>query len=457
MSDIQIKVPVLGESVTSAIIAKWYKKVGEEILENDVIVELETDKVTLEVNAPASGVLQQISFSEGDTVNIGDVIGILAEGKVSKNVEESFTMALAEEIADDDSLTAGARKKAFTVELAEEIADEDRKGHDHRHHRRVGDVASTSTHVAAGISPAARKLMEEENLRASDVIGTGRGGRILKEDVLLREERRLENEGMREMREEIREEIREYRSEVPVRREARMDDQELYERKPMSGLRRKIAERLKYAQNTAAILTTFNECDMTTVMALRKTHQDEFVKKYGTKLGFMSFFVKACVQALKDVPAINGEIEGDDIIYHKRYDIGIAVSAPSGLVVPVLRDANHLGLHEVEKAIAAYGEKAKTNKLSMQDLTGGTFTISNGGTFGSLMSTPILNPPQSAILGMHKIQERPMVVDGQIVICPMMYLALSYDHRIIDGREAVTFLVKVKEYVENPSRLLLGL
>ncbi len=403
-----ITVPPLGESVSSAIIAKWYKKVGDALIENEVVLELETDKVTLEVNAPSSGVLQKINAPEGETVRIGDEVGIIES--------DAFTAATT-----PPDHGAGGAVDTFTKELADDLSDLPVK---------------TPVPTEALVSPAARKQMAQAHLTPADVVGTGKGGRILKEDVVLRRERVVTPSP-----------VPSFASSSPA----------MEERKPMTPLRRKIAERLKYAQNTAAILTTFNECDMSTVMGLRKTHQDEFVKKYGTKLGFMSFFVKACVQALKDVPAVNGEIEGDEIVYHKRYDLGIAVSVPQGLVVPVLRSADKLGLHEIEQTIAAYGEKAKINKLSMEDLTGGTFTISNGGTFGSLLSTPILNPPQSGILGMHKIQERPIAIGGQVVIRPMMYLALSYDHRIIDGREAVTFLVKVKEYIENPARILLGL
>ncbi len=420
MSTIDIKVPPLGESVTTAIIARWYKKVGEAVHENEIILELETDKVTLEVNAATSGVLQQISAFEGETVAIGDIVGVIAEGEVAEPAqslkESSFTKALALELADDPKPVEAKTEPVQAPETK---------------NKTIKPTENPSKEVIA--SPAARKLMAEEKLTPLDVKGTGKDGRIMKEDVLLRNERA---------------------DVTPLGATSALDASE---RKLMTPLRKKIAERLKYAQNTAAILTTFNECDMSTVMNLRKIHQDEFVKKYGTKLGFMSFFVKACVQALKDVPAVNGEIDGDYLVHHKRYDIGIAVSAPQGLVVPVLRDADRLGLHNIEQAIANYGEKAKANKLSMQDLTGGTFTISNGGIFGSLLSTPILNPPQSGILGMHKIQDRPVVINGQVVIRPMMYLALSYDHRMIDGREAVTFLVKVKEYIENPARILLGL
>ncbi len=417
MSSVLIKVPPLGESVSEATVSKWYKKSGDSVSEGDVVLELETDKVTLEVNAPASGVIDAVNAEEGSTVSIGDTVGSIAEGQVAKSSskEESF----------EDDLKKVAKAQEAKIEP-------------------VFTKPTHEEHIPQS-GPATRKMMEELGLSGASIQGTGKGERITKEDV-----------------------INHQKSPAPAVVETRplasvpptvssSHSGHLMTRKTMTPLRRKIAERLKHAQNTAAILTTFNECDMSVVMELRKTYQDQFVKKYGTKLGFMSFFVKACVEALKEIPAVNGEIDGEDMIFHHRYDIGVAVSAPQGLVVPVLRNADQLGLHEIEMEIAGFGEKAKANKLSVADLTGGTFTISNGGTFGSLVSTPILNPPQSGILGMHKIEERPVVVNGQIVIRPMMYLALSYDHRIIDGREAVTFLVKVKEYIENPTRMLLGI
>jgi len=423
MSDTIIKVPALGESVTEAIIARLYKKVGESVNEGDVVVELETDKVTLEVNAPAAGVIQQISVSEGDTVKIGDVIGSLLEGASAGNV------------------ISGKNKETSP-----------NKGNDAK--SRSPSSQETSGADKGGVGPAARKLMTEQGISLSDISGTGKNGRITKEDVVAGGTSKATTSPQVENSPQSVQSST-AASIQPIQKIHSADA--LFDRKPMSPLRKKIGERLKYAQNTAAILTTFNECDMSTIMELRRDYQDAFVKKYGTKLGFMSFFVKACVHALQEVPAVNAEIDGDDMVYHHRYDIGIAVSAPQGLVVPVLKNAEHLGLHEIELAIAAFGEKAKTGKLTMADMTGGTFTISNGGTFGSLVSTPILNPPQSGILGMHKIQERPVALKGQVIIRPMMYLALSYDHRMIDGREAVTFLVKVKEYIENPTRLLLGI
>lgn len=421
MTTFEIKVPHLGESVTSATLTRWYKRVGDMVQENDIVLELETDKVTLEVNAPASGVLHQQSFNEGDVVNIGDILGMLASAPESQEVEETFTQELSASLRDD----------VRTVEENTDVVHEIQRPLQ-QNSAPLHMIPSIETHHDFPASPAGRKRMMENGLTPQDILGTSGQGLILKEDVLVARERDGDEGNVS----------------FKVART---------ERKPMSPLRRKIGERLKHAQNTAAILTTFNECDMSTVMQLRKEYQDEFVKKYGTKLGFMSFFVMACVQALKDIPSVNAAIEGDDILYHNYYDIGVAVSAPQGLVVPVLRKADQLGLHEIEQNIMAFGEKARTNKLSMQDMSGGTFTISNGGVFGSLCSTPILNPPQSAILGMHKIQERPIAMNGQVVIRPMMYLALSYDHRLIDGREAVTFLVKIKNYIENPVRSLIGL
>lgn len=447
--------------------------------EGDLLLELETDKVTLEVNAPTEGVLKRIDVKEGAIVTISEVLGVLEKG-----VGSSFTEKLAEDISENPEDLTTAEKKNQTPET---------KGKPVIRFEEEEEENELSEYVA---SPSARKLMEERDLTSRDVRGTGREGRIIKEDLLehpggfkertyfeengeeefYRDYTKPENEAEHPRGEEKRHhpswEIHERPQEVQQERfrerlqerfqdhpsqASRFDIPATSERKPLSALRKRIAERLKYAQNTAAILTTFNECDMSAVMELRKIHQEEFLRKYNTKLGFMSFFVRACIQALKEIPAVNAEIRDDEIIYHKHYDIGIAVSAPQGLVVPVLRNVEHLHLSEIEKGIARLAEQTKEGKLRLSDLTGGTFTITNGGVFGSLMSTPILNPPQSGILGMHKIQDRAVVINGHIVIRPMMYLALSYDHRIIDGKDAVTFLVKVKEAIENPTRLLLGI
>ncbi|NBV06409.1 MAG: 2-oxoglutarate dehydrogenase complex dihydrolipoyllysine-residue succinyltransferase [Proteobacteria bacterium] len=385
---IEIKVPALGESVSEAAIAKLHKKVGDAVKADELIVELETDKVTLEVNAPANGVISDLKVKEGDNVKVGDLIALMSEGG------------------------------AATVKSAP-----------------IAAAPAQSTNSSLPLSPAPKKLAAENNVDTSVISGTGKDGRVTKGDVL-----EVISSGS-----------------APVKSIPAVAGSKPTERVKMSKLRQKIAERLKESQNTAAILTTFNEVDMTEVMALRAQYKEAFEKKHGAKLGFMSFFVKACVTALKELPAVNAEIDGTDIIYKNFYDIGVAVGSPQGLVVPVLREADHLNLAAIEKGIADLGVKARDGKLTIPDLTGATFTISNGGVYGSLMSTPIINPPQSAILGMHKIQERPMVVAGEIKIRPMMYLALSYDHRIIDGKEAVTFLVRVKELLEDPRRLVLDM
>ena len=388
---IEIKVPALGESVSEAAIAKLHKKVGDAVKADEIIVELETDKVTLEVNAPADGVISGLNVKEGDNVKVGDLIAVMSEGGAAVKVAAPAPAHPLSHSLQRDSLP---------------------------------------------LSPAPKKLAAENNVDTAKISGSGKDGRVTKGDVL--------------------DAISNGSQPAPVAASA-ASDQKPTERVRMSKLRQKIAERLKESQNTAAILTTFNEVDMTAVMALRSEYKDLFEKKHGVKLGFMSFFVKACVTALKEIPAVNAEIDGTDIIYKNFYDIGVAVGSPQGLVVPVLREADKRNLAQVEKGISELGVKARDGKLTIPDLTGATFTISNGGVYGSLMSTPIINPPQSAILGMHKIQERPMVVAGEIKIRPMMYLALSYDHRIIDGKEAVTFLVRIKELLEDPRRLVLDL
>ena len=394
----EIKVPVLGESVAEATIAKIYKKVGDSIKADELLVELETDKVTLEVNAPADGVIKELKVAEGDNVEVNNIIAILEEGGVAS------TPAKSEAKADVTSSSAN----------------------------NSSDKSSEKNH---DLSPAPKKIASENNIDTSKISGSGKDGRVSKGDVL---------EAINNPKTATASAPTSF-GEKPV------------ERVRMSKLRQKVAERLKESQNTAAILTTFNEVDMTEIMELRKAYKDVFEKKHGIKLGFMSFFVKACITALKELPAVNAEIDGTDIVYKNFYDIGVAVGSPQGLVVPVLRDADALNLAGVEKGIIALGMKARDGKLAMADLQGATFTISNGGVYGSLMSTPIINPPQSGILGMHKIQERPMVINGEIKIRPMMYLALSYDHRIIDGKEAVTFLVRIKELLEDPRRLVLDI
>ncbi|WP_298047405.1 dihydrolipoyllysine-residue succinyltransferase [uncultured Cardiobacterium sp.] len=381
-----ITVPALPESVADATLINWTKKPGDPVRAGENLVDLETDKVVLELPAPVSGILKQILAQDGTTVTSGDTIAYIEEG----------------EVAADAPAAAAPAAAASAPAAAKAAAPADDKT----------------------LSPAARKIAAENGVAAGDVAGSGKGGRITKADI------RQHLAGGNRCHEE---------------------------RVPMTRLRKRIAERLLDAQHNAAMLTTFNEVNMAAVMKLRKKHQDAFVAKNGTKLGFMSFFVKAAVAALKKYPAVNASIDGDDIIYHNYCDIGIAVSSPRGLVVPILRNAEHMGFADIEQQIIDYAGKAKDGSLTIEEMTGGTFTITNGGTFGSMMSTPIINPPQSGILGMHNIVERPIAENGQVVIAPMMYIALSYDHRIIDGREAVGFLVEIKQHIEDPTRLVLGL
>jgi len=397
----EIRVPALGESVTEATIAKWFRQAGDAVKADEPLVELETDKVTVEVPAPASGKLSSIDAAPGSTVNVGALLGMIEEGAAGA----------------PPSKPAEAPKKA-----------------------EAPAPAPAAKAAEAPLSPAVRKMVEENKLDTSAVTGSGKDGRLTKGDVIAHLEKPSAP------------------APAPaVRAPSAPADAAREERVRMSRLRLTIARRLKDAQNTAAMLTTFNEVDMTATMALRNQYKDLFEKKHGVKLGFMSFFVKACIQALKEIPAVNAEIDGDDIVYKNFYHVGVAVGTEKGLVVPVLRDADMLSFAGIEKTIADFGKRARDGQLQIAEMQGGTFTISNGGVYGSLMSTPILNAPQSGILGMHKIQERPMVVNGQIVVRPMMYLALSYDHRIVDGKEAVTFLVRVKENLEDPQRTILDL
>ncbi len=400
---IEIKVPVLGESVVEATVAKWIKNVGEKVNADEPVVELETDKVSLEVPSPKAGVLTDIVAQEGDTVEVDAILALLQEGAVA----------------------AAESKQPIENKNEEKIQPQ-----------------------AVNLSPAVRRLVEENNLDASSIPASGKDGRLTKGDVLSFLEKEVSNvpssssagstSHISETLENKKDNLRE-------------------ERVPMSRLRRVIAQRLKEAQNTAAMLSTFNEVDMTAVMELRSQYKESFEKNHEARLGFMGFFVKACIAGLREFPAVNAEINGNDIIYKDYYNIGVAVGTPQGLVVPVIKDAHDLSIAEIETSVAGYGLKARDGGLAPSDMSGGTFTISNGGVYGSLMSTPILNTPQSAILGMHKIQKRPIAVGDEIVIRPMMYLALSYDHRIIDGREAVSFLVRVKESIEDPRRLLLDI
>ncbi len=417
-----IKVPTLGESVTEATIGQWFKKVGDSVAADEPLVELETDKVTVEVPAPAAGVLDAISANEGDTVEVGALIGVLAEG-AGNGAAKPAAPKEAEAKAEPQK-QAGEKAKAEARAPAEKPEAE-----------TGGDMPP---------SPAAQKLMTEKGLAKADVNGSGKRGQILKEDVMGAASAPAA------------------KAEAPApvqapRGPSNAEDAPREERVKMTRLRQTIARRLKDAQNTAAMLTTFNEVDMKPVMELRAQYKELFEKKHGVKLGFMGFFTKAVTHALKEIPAANAEIDGTDIIYKNYAHIGMAVGTDKGLVVPVVRDADQMTIAEIEKEIGRLARAARDGTLSMADMQGGSFTITNGGVYGSLMSTPILNAPQSGILGMHKIQERPMVVDGKIEIRPMMYLALSYDHRIVDGKEAVTFLVRVKESLEDPQRLILDL
>jgi len=418
----EIKVPVLGESVVEATVSQWMKAKGDAVQADEPIVELETDKVTLEVPSPVAGVLEDIVAAEGSTVGVDALLAVVAEGKAAAAQPAS---APAKDTSTPAAPAAPATPAPATLAPAAPSAP--------------------ATGAAMTLSPAVRKLVEEHQLNPAAIRATGKDGRLTKADV----KAAIDNGGARNAAAPA--------SAAPVSAPAvaRPDDPR-EERVPMSRLRRIIASRLKDAQNTAAMLTTFNEVDMSAVMALRSEYKDEFEKNHGARLGFMGFFVKAVITALTEFPAVNAEIHGDDIIYKNFYNIGVAVGTPQGLVVPVLKDAQHMGLADIESTIGEFGQKARDGKLGPADMAGGTFTISNGGVYGSLMSTPILNPPQSGILGMHKIQKRPVAIGNSVEIRPMMYLALSYDHRIIDGREAVSFLVRVKESIEDPRRLLLG-
>ena len=420
---IEIKVPTLGESVTEATVAKWFKAVGDAVVADEPLVELETDKVTLEVPASASGTLAAIDVAEGENVEVGALLGSIAEGA-------GAAQAVAAQAA---STQAASTQAASTKSEPAEPAP------------RAQASSQASSNVVE-LSPAVRRLVEENALDAAAIQGSGKGGRVTKGDVLAV----IEGGGAATAAAPAAAKS----APAPAGPRPRAEREE---RVRMTRLRKRVAERLKEAQNTAAMLTTFNEVDMSAVMETRAAYRDTFEKKHGVRLGFMSFFVKACIVALREIPAVNAEIDGDEIVYKNYYDIGVAVSAPQGLVVPVLREADQKTFADIEKSIADLGRRARDGKLTMDDLTGGTFTISNGGVFGSLLSTPILNPPQSAILGMHKIEKRPIAINDEVVVRPMMYLAMSYDHRMVDGREAVTFLVRVKECIEDPKRILLDM
>src|SRR5829696_4306464 len=410
----EIRVPTLGESVTEATIGRWFKKAGDAVAVDEPLVELETDKVTIEVPAPSAGVLGEIAAKDGETVAVGALLGQINDGAAGGAKSSASAKAAASAAVSAAAAPAAAPKAAASD---------------------------------APLAPSVRKLSAERGIDAATVPGSGKDGRVTKGDMLAAIEKAASAPTP----------VNQPAASVHVRSPSPADDAAREERVKMTRLRQTIARRLKDVQNTAAMLTTFNEVDMTHIMAMRTQYKDVFEKKHGSKLGFMGFFTKAVVQALKDIPAVNAEIDGTDLIYKNYYHIGVAVGTDKGLVVPVVRDCDHKSISDIEKGIADFGRRARDGQLKIDEMQGGTFTITNGGIYGSLMSTPILNAPQSGILGMHKIQERPVAISGKIEIRPMMYLALSYDHRVIDGKEAVTFLVRVKESLEDPARLVLDL
>ncbi|HET6583030.1 MAG TPA: 2-oxoglutarate dehydrogenase complex dihydrolipoyllysine-residue succinyltransferase [Nannocystaceae bacterium] len=430
---IQIRIPQMGESITEGVIARWLKAEGDAVAVDEPVVEVETDKITVEVPAPSAGVLARQSVAEGTTVGVGQTIGEIDETATAKAGNGKPASAPAPKPASAPAppkpATAPPKGSAGSGPVA------------HEGEIKGGAPPPSDEPVAAG--PSARLEAARSGVDLASVSGSGRGGRIQKEDVV-----------KAQAPAPVRAPATPTPTPAPAARPARAPG-EREERKAMSPLRRRVAQRLVESQNTAAILTTFNEVDMGEVMALRGRYKESFEKRHGVKLGFMSFFVKAAIEALKEFPPVNAEIDGEDVVYHYHYDIGVAVGGGKGLVVPVLRDADSMTFAQVEQSIAAYADKAKNNKLSLEDLSGGTFTISNGGIYGSMMSTPIINPPQTGILGLHNIVERPVAIAGKVEIRPIMYVALSYDHRLIDGREAVQFLVRIKQCIERPERLLL--
>lgn len=418
---VELKVPQIGESITEVQIASWHKKVGEFVKQDEAVVEIESDKATVELPAPVSGILTQILIKEGEPSKVGAIVGMMEPGDAPAKSPEP-------------------EQKTAAVKAVEPAP--------------VASAPAPKRDGGAHVMPSAQRVLAEAGLGAAGVTGTGPGGRILKEDAV----KAVESKPSAPPMPPAPSSAPSTPSAPPIMQMpvtgvsgVRSDSV-----KPMSPMRKRIAERLVQAQQGAALLTTFNEIDMAAVMALREEHKEEFLKKHGIKLGFMSFFVKAAVDALKLIPEVNAEIRGSDIVYHNYYDIGVAVGGGKGLAVPIIRNADKLSFAEIELTVADFGARARENKLKIEELQGGTFTISNGGVYGSLLSTPIVNPPQSGILGMHAIQERPVAINGQVVIRPMMYIALTYDHRLVDGREAVTFLKRIKECVEKPSRLLLG-
>jgi len=413
---IEIKAPQFPESVADGTVATWHKVVGEPVARDDLLVDIETDKIVLEVVAPADGMLEKIVQEEGEVIESEALLGVFKTGEVSA----------ADASVDSTSLKASSET----------------------------NTQPATIETLAPLSPAVRKLITENNLNASDISGSGKGGRLLKEDVLAFLKGKTEGVSTGDQVSEIA--PSKQKTQIPAAGGVILPDEDRVEKRvPMTRLRARIAERLVQAQTEAAMLSTFNEVNMKPIMEMRKNYKEDFLKTHGVKLGFMSFFVRAVTEALKRFPIMNASIDGNDVVYHNYFDIGVAVSTERGLVVPILKDTDQKGLGEIESEIIDYGQKAQNGKLSLDDMTGGTFTISNGGTFGSLLSTPILNPPQSGILGMHTIQQRPMAVNGEVVILPMMYLAITYDHRLIDGKTAVQFLITIKSFLEDPARLLL--
>ncbi len=428
----EIRVPTLGELVTEATVGKWFKKAGDAVKVDEPLCELETDKVTVEVPAPVAGVLSDIKVPEGTTVAVGSVLGSIAEG--------AGAPARQEAPAAKPQPAAAEKQPEQQAPARSAVPDQ--------------PAAAASGNGGMSPSPSARKMMEEKGLSAADVEGSGKRGQVLKGDVMAARapERTSASRGSTAV---TYAPLTTVPAPVQMRAPAAPNDAAREERVKMTRLRQTIARRLKDAQNTAAMLTTFNDVDMSAVMKLRSEYKDLFEKRHGIKLGFMGFFVKACLTALKEIPAVNAEIDGGEIVYKNYYHVGVAVGTERGLVVPVLREADRMSLAEIEASITDFGKRAREGKLGIDEMQGGTFTISNGGVYGSMLSTPILNAPQSGILGMHRIEERPVARNGQVVVAPMMYLALTYDHRIVDGREAVTFLVRVKECLEDPRRFLL--
>ncbi len=430
---IEIRVPQLGESVSEATVGQWFKKPGEPVEVDEPIVELETDKVTVEVPAPSDGTLTEIIVDQGETVAVGAILG-------SVNEKELATAKNAKKEAPAPAKNVQPETVPETAVAASAPASPE---------ARPGNSQTNSSPRPP--SPAARKALAEAGLTASNVQGSGRQGQVLKEDVIAATRAPEQSTALSVSKTSAPlpvEGLRLPSAQIDVNRE---------ERVKMSRLRQTIAQRLKDAQNTAAILTTFNDVDMSAIMAMRKQYKELFERRHDVKLGLMAFFVKACIQALKEIPSVNAEIDGDELVYKNYYHVGVAVGTDKGLVVPVIRDADQLNLAEIEQQIANYGSRARDGRLTIEDMQGGTFTISNGGVYGSMLSTPILNAPQSGILGMHRIEERPVAINGEVVVRPMMYLALSYDHRIVDGKQAVTFLVRVKECLEDPQRFVLDL